>query len=255
MKHLDILALLLAILLLISCAGTEENEKDKIPPYPPSLVPHLGDTGDPPAQYNGHTVILNEDNNGIDTVPDGDWIRLLWDPFIDTDLSHIKIYRYDQFNTNPVMIDSISANATQYLDSQTQLTPGVWYSYYIDLVDFSGNYATSDTVSYSILSKCVLLSPDNNALISPISATFQWNRSGFASTYRLLLFDEDYNYVWHQDLVVANEEDPLSITIPVNLASQYSGQSLRWRVDSLEWNEDMQMYQGSESLERIVWVQ
>jgi hypothetical protein len=54
---------------------------------------------------------------------------------------------------------------------------------------------------------------------------------------------------------VANEEDPLSITIPVNLASQYLGQSLRWRVDSLERNEAMQMYQGSESLERIVWVQ
>ncbi len=255
MKIYAIIAIIISLLILSACAGQDEDEKDKIPPYPPTLIPHLGNTGDPPVMYNGQQIILNEDNNGIDAVPDGNWIRVIWNPFIDTDLSHVKIYRYDQFDTNPVLIDSISSTAIQYVDSQTQLNERTWYSYFIDLVDFSGNVARSDTVSYALLGKCILLSPENNQTISPIGASFLWNRSGFASTYRLLLFDENYNYIWHQDFVVATEDDPLSITIPVNIAMQYSGQSLRWRVDALDWDEEMQMFMGSESLERIVHIQ
>jgi hypothetical protein len=43
--------------------------------------------------------------------------------------------------------------------------------------------------------------------------------------------------------------------MPINYATQYSGQTLRWRVDSFDWDEEMQAYMGSESYERIVHIQ
>ncbi len=255
MRYPLLVMLLASLIILSACLGRDENEKDKIPPVEPVMVPHLGDTGDQPVVYNGQPVQLNDENNGIDTVPDGDWIRISWDPFVDNDLSHVKIWRYDDFNTEPVQIDSIPSSASYYLDTDNQLTERVWYSYYIDLVDSSGNSSRSDTVSYALLSKSILLTPENNATISPVGAEFKWNRSGYASMYRLILFDENYNYVWHHDLVVALEVDPLSVTLPVNLAQQYSGQSLRWRVDSFDMDQQMQMNMGSESNERVVYIQ
>ncbi|MDZ4183028.1 MAG: hypothetical protein U1B83_09140, partial [Candidatus Cloacimonadaceae bacterium] len=87
MKYALYLVLLLTMIGLLSCAGEDDPDKDKIPPYPPTLIPHLGDTGDPPVFYEGQWIVLNDENNGIDTVPDGNWIRIPWIPFIDTDLS------------------------------------------------------------------------------------------------------------------------------------------------------------------------
>ena len=256
MRWLIVLTLVVSFA-LIACSGRDENERDKIPPVPPDLLSHLGDTGDTLIIVGGQPTQLNEDNNGIDTVPDGDWIKISWKPFVDTDLSHIKIFRFSEFDSNPVSIDSIPASASYYLDTDPQMTERVWYSYFVDLVDSSGNVSRSDTVSYGFLSKSILLTPENNATISPVGADFKWNRSGFASKFRLLLYDENYNYVWHQDLVVALEVDPLTIRIPVNLAAQYSGQSLRWRVDSFdEWDNTLNTYRfGSESVERVVYIQ
>ena len=256
-KSILVSLLFCTMLLIAACAGRDENEKDTTPPEPPTLVRHLGDTGDPQIIYQGQLIQLNDENNGIDTVPDGDWIRVAWNPFIDTDLSHVKIYRYDEFHPDPAQIDSIPYTASYYLDTDPQLTERVWYSYFIDLVDSSGNSARSDTVSLGLLSKSILLEPANNQTIAPLGAEFQWNRSGYASKFRFMLFDENYNYVWHYDLVTALEVDPLSVTIPVNLANQYSGQSLRWRVDSFDdWDDDLQMYKfGSESHERVVYIQ
>lgn len=249
---------LLAVLLLLSaCAGKDPDDQDTVPPIPPVLVPHLGDTGDPPVMYNGQFTILNDENNGIDTVPDGDWIRVSWDPFKDTDLSHVKIWRYSNFNNEPVFIDSISASADYFLDTDSQLIERVWYSYFIDLVDLAGNTSRSDTTSYALLAKSILLSPADGATINPLDEVkrFSWSLSGVVGKCRLLLMDENYNYVWHQDLDVALDVDPLFINMPTNIASDHSGQSLRWRVDSFDWDEEMQSYMGSESFERIVHIQ
>ncbi len=255
MRQLLLIGMLAVILFLCGCSGTDDNEQDTTPPIPPVLTPHLGDTGDPPVMYEGQLIVLNDENNGIDTVPDGNWIRVSWNPFKDTDLSHVKIWRFNNFDTEPALIDSISATADYFLDTDNQLTERVWYSYYIDLVDLAGNESRSDTTSYALLSKSLLLAPANGATITPLNAEFSWNRSGTAGKFRLLVMDESYNYIWHQDLYVALEADPLTISMPTNLASQYSGQSLRWRVDSFDWDEEWQAYMGSESFERIVHVQ
>ncbi len=255
MNKLLIIGLLAVLILLSACAGSDQDEEDETPPVPPVLVPHLGDTGDPPVVYEGQTIYLNDENNGIDTVPDGNWIRVSWNPFKDTDLSHVKIWRFSNFDPEPALIDSISATEDYYLDTDSQLTERVWYSYFVDLVDLAGNVSVSDTTSYALLSKSILLSPENGETISPLNAQFSWNRSGSAGKFRLLLLDESYNYVWHQDLYVALEVDPLTISMPTNLASQYSGRTLRWRVDSFDWDQEMQAYLGSESYERVVHIQ
>ncbi len=251
MKKLLYPVIIILALLMLSCAGNDDPDVDTEPPFPPDLVEHLGDTGDAPV--NG--LVLNEDNNGIDAVPEGNWIRLSWKPFIDNDLSRVRVWRYDEINTTPVIIDSIASNADFYLDGNTQLNERVWYSYFIDLVDFAGNVARSDTVSYGLLSKAILISPLDGETVVPTAADFKWNRSGFASKFRLVLFDESGDYIYHQDLDVANEEDPLKITVPNNLVAQHSGEIIRWRIDAFDWDEGMQMYFGSESLERWCFFQ
>jgi hypothetical protein len=254
MRFMIYLSLLIPFALcLMSCAGHDNQDHDTIPPIDPVLVYHLGDTGDQPVSYEGQPVILSDDNNGIDTVTDGNWIRILWDPFKDTDLSHVKIYRFDEFNPSPVQIDSISSANSYYLDAGNDLIERVWYSYFIDLVDTSGNTARSDTVSYGLLSKSILLSPENSATIAPVGATFRWHRSGTASKYRLIILDENSNYIWHQDIMEDMETDPISAIMPANLAQQYSGQSLRWRVDSFDV-EGEKIF-GSESNEWVVNIQ
>ena len=251
MKKIALLLVLALLLSLFACSGEDEKDKDTTPPHNPVMIPHLGDVGD---YYTGGFVLTDE-NNGIDAVPDGSWIRIMWEPFIDTDLSHTKIFRFDSIDPNPVLIDSIMANRDNYLDSAQTLQERVVYSYFIELVDTSGNSAVSDTVSYGILAKPILVSPANNATVSPSNFRFVWNRSGFASRFRVVVWDELNEYVWHQDLVVSAEEDPLDIAFPVNIAQQYQGHSLRWRIDAFDWSEELQGNMGSESEERVVHIQ
>lgn len=251
-----LLAILLGILILLgSCAGEDDPDHDTTPPVNPVLIPHLGDWGDPPRVYDGNTIVLNDDVNGLDTVPDGNWIRLSWKPFIDTDLSHIKIYRYSEVEPTPVLIDSIMANRQNYLDSGQQLNERTIYSYFMDLVDFSGNTARSDTVSYGLLAKCVLTEPEDNAVVVPGGITFKWDVSGNVSKCRVLVLDEDNNYVWHQDWFSAFPEDPPEMIFPVNIAQAHSGEMLRWRVDAFDRDETLQDFLGSESLERTIYIQ
>ena len=248
------IAMLMLTLMLISCSGTDKPEEDTTPPFPPTMVPHLGDVGDPPTTYYGQSAIITDENNGIDAVADGNWIRIAWKPFIDEDLNLVRIWRFDEFNTTPVQIDSIAPNNDYYLDSREQMPERIWYSYFIDIVDFAGNTARSDTVSYALLAKPVLLDPPNGATISPVGARVYWNSSGFASIYRLVLFDSNHNYLWHQDLPTAMEEQ-LFMDIPVNLLSGHSGEGIYWRIDSFDWDEERQQYLGAESLERIFYIQ
>src|SRR5690554_6430374 len=79
-------------LILINCSGTESCEVDTTPPDKVILIHHLGDTGDS-LYVNG--VLVNDSNNGIDTVPaDNNWIRIQWHTVLDPDLDYMRIYRF-----------------------------------------------------------------------------------------------------------------------------------------------------------------
>ena len=254
MKCLTYLALAFCLISIMSCSGEDEENKDTRPPDTPKMIPHYGDVGDPPVLIGEHMVQLTDENNGIDTVQEGQWINLRWEPFIDNDLSHLKVYRFSDVNPEVVELAQIPSNAHSYLD-QGPLVERTWYSYYIELFDSSGNSAVSDTVSYAILPKPHLLSPPPGEIVNPYELRFYWSkaddRSGF---YRVLVWSEPDSLKWYSDLYVTVEEDTLSMPFPIFSPPIPSGSAMRWRVDYYDWAEDYQMYMGSESNERMFYI-
>jgi len=254
MKYLIYLLLGLSLLGFVACSGEDNEGNDTTPPATPVLIHHRGDVGDAPVLIGETMVALTDENNGIDTVPEGQWIKLSWDPFIDNDLSHLKVYRFSDIDAEAQEIANIPANAISYLD-QGPLVERIWYSYYIELFDASGNSAVSDTVSYAVLAKTNLLSPANGATVSTSGLRFEWeiadDRTGF---YRVLVWRENNELIWNNDLDFATEENPLWMPFPVLSPPEPSGSTLRWRVDYFDWDEDHQMYKGSESNERIFHI-
>jgi len=259
LKNITLL-MLICLICLIACSGKDKITNDNNPPIPPILIPHLGDLGDAAVTYNGLTFFPNDDNNGIDAFPDGDWIRVSWEHFLDSDLDYVKIYRFDDSPGDPVhlvsLVDSVRYDPTQdyYMDSKTPLQTNIRYSYYIEVVDKSGNTALSDTVSYGLLSKQVLTNPGNNDIVSPSNVTFSWQKSGSVSKFRLLVFDENHSYLWQKDVQVTNEGDFFEAVWPNNPPQQYTGQFIYWRVDALEWDSELNTFIGSESNERVLYL-
>lgn len=255
MRYLTYLLLGLSLFGFFACSGEDDADKDSTPPSMPVLIPHLGDTGDAPVLIGDQLVNLTDDNNGIDTVPEGNWIKLNWEPFIDNDLSHLKVFRFSDIDAEVQEIAHIPANAISYLD-QSALVERTWYSYFIELFDASGNSAVSDTVSYAILQKSNLISPANGEIVNTADLKFFWNiaddRSG---SYRVLVWDEENELLWSGELPLANEENPLTMTFPIISPPIPSGTTLRWRVDYFDWDEEHLMFMGSESAERIFYVQ
>lgn len=241
-------------LVLFACSGKDKLTIDKIPPIRPILIPHLGDWGDEPVEYNGQTVYLTDENNGIDALPDGNWIRVSWEHFLDTDLDYVKIFRFDEFNPTPVLIDSISSGNEYYSDSRSQLSTHTRFSYFIEVVDNSGNSAISDTVSYSLLSKQIPIAPANGSYANPSNITFEWQKSGEIDKFRILVLDENRFYIWHRDIPVATEGDFFDTQLPANLLQNYAGEFVYWRIDAFRWDSELEFYIGSESYEQTLYL-
>ncbi|MCB5261470.1 MAG: hypothetical protein LHW64_02875 [Candidatus Cloacimonetes bacterium] len=257
MKYLGYIVLLLV--LLTGCAGEDDAGKDTTPPTQPVLIPHLGDSGDEPIYIEDALVEITDENNGIDTVSEGQMIRIAWEPLIDTDLSHMKIYRFSDIALEPVEIDEIQANRISYLD-QGPLVERIWYSYFVELFDASGNSAVSDTVTYAILTKPYLMSPANGSVQDISELEFIWNRAdGSSGFYRILVWNEDRELIWHTDYNLGIEDgETLSLPFPIISSEEdpiMPGDVLRWRIDYFDWDEQHQMYMGSESQERVFIVQ
>ena len=259
MKAIYTLFACVLLLGLLSCSGDDPTDKDTTAPSTPHLIAHLGDTGDDPVIIDNQQVFLNDEINGIDAVPDGDWIKIPWKPFIDTDLSHVKVYRYTQTEPSPVLVGTVPALDEYYLD-QSDLTVRTWYSYFIELYDASGNFSVSDTVSYAILDKCNLYTPSNGDVVSPNNLMLYWNRGDSdTSQFRVLVWTVDDND--NLDLILSHnynlgqENDPLWIQFPIMTPPLASGTKLRWRVDALDWDDENQKFMGSESEERTFFIQ
>lgn len=259
MKRIMLILLLVMLVVFWGCSGDDDKDKDKTPPATPAMIPHLGDTGDAPVQIDDAWVELTDDNNGIDTVPEGQWIRIAWEPFIDNDLSHLKVFRFSDMEAEATEIAQIPSNSISYLD-KGPLVERNWYSYYIELFDASGNSTVSDTVSYALLTKPNLISPANQANVQTTGLFLEWDAAddgtGF---YRVLVWDENRDLIWFHDInvdIVHEGEELQSIKVPFPVMSPAipSGSTLRWRVDYFDWDEEHQMYMGSESNERIFHV-
>lgn len=247
MKHVLFILILVAILCLSACSGDDPLELDTIPPTSPDLIEHLGD----PSIQN---TDITDDNNGIDADPVGNWINISWEPFIDTDLSHAKIYRFSEVDPEPVVIDTIPASAEKYQDQDPSLVEQVRYSYFMELYDSSGNYSVSDTVSYALLAKCNLFTPEDGETVSPVSLRLRWNRGdSYATRFRVLVWiEETHQLKWSTDYYLATEDDPLWVSFPIFGPGEIpSGTVLRWRVDAFDDSNENSGSMGSESHERL----
>ncbi len=70
----------------------------------------------------------------------------------------------------------------------------------------------------------------------------------------MLVWNEDNELLWSNDLHLGVEENPLWMTFPVLTPPIDPGTTLRWRVDYFDWDEEHQIYMGSESNERILHI-
>jgi hypothetical protein len=245
------------VLVTLGCSGKELVTEDKIPPTKPGLIAHLGDTGDYPdsVYYNGAWVLLTDDTNGIDAIPDVDGIRITWDHFLDLDLDYVDIWRFNDFS-DPRVIATIPSTQESYTDTKNVTMNGdslyYRYSYYIEVFDRAGNSTKSDTVSYRLIEKQIPVTPGNGATISTMTGLhFVYGRSGNITKFRVLLFDDFHDLIWSQN--VEGEEQTtysISYTGPV-----FTNKTLLWRVDAFEWDSSLNMYIGSESHENTFTVE
>ena len=218
------------ILCMISCSGEERMSNNELYPAKPFLIPHLGTIGD--------NDWLTDTNNGIDSLSDGDWIRLQWDKLIDNDLRIIRIYRFaGEINQFPVIVDSVIWNNTQYIDRLTSASIGDisrldtdWH-YFIRVVNFSNNYTDSDTVNFRLSHKPLLEYPIDGALFEGSSdINFKWRNQGDTTRLRLLLFMENSETpLWYFDEFIFIND--------LIYEKKYDGEPLLsgsyiWRVDS-----------------------
>ena len=245
-------------LLFINCSGKETLGVDTTPPERVYLIPHLGDTGDS-IYVNG--IRLNDRNNGIDAVPDNNWLRIQWYPATDPDLDYLKVYRFGD-DAPTTFVDSLSRAqilTNQFVDNRLHLSNPVgqtWF-YFVKGYDQFGNFSISDTVSYKLLEKPALISPPDFAQISLSNdvLTFDWFRTNDALQFRVLVFDYNHDYIWHYDYFIDSETtgDILSIDYWGPNLSNY--EAIVWRVDSLDnfTLEGISM-SGAESFERTIYL-
>ena len=261
-KIIYLMTFICVVFSLISCSSREKFNIDRVPPNKPILIPHLGDVGDT-LYVDGH--LINDSNNGLSPLPDGNRLRLQWYRLIDNDLSVVRIYRYpESLLPKPVKIDSIRWDNEEYIDrlENTGAYPATqthWH-YFVEAVDMAGNSTISDTVSFTLINKPLLISPDHYQEFSNSSElSFQWmNYNTDISRLRLLILkvDDDTEdgdlrykeYVWHSD--ESNVTENLSFII------NYTGNPLPagayyWRVDTRGvMDENLEYKSGSKSEER-----
>jgi len=249
---------------------------DVTPPLRPELIQHLGDTGDIENDSLGVVIdTLNYyttdglENNGIDAIPTppgSERIKIQWKHLLDTDIDYVEFYRFtleDYYSGNEsTKIDSVSIpNIDEYTDDFENIASPVYkhWFYFMKAADTSGNWTISDTVCYQIIDSPYLISPDYSEIFSCIyDVTFNWQHDPTVTSYRLLLFDENYNLLWSYDLV-SNQEMP--IDYPAN-APNLESQVIYWRVDTFGQTiiEEINgkyytIYAGSESEWRILYIQ
>ncbi|RLC49910.1 MAG: hypothetical protein DRI23_08225 [Candidatus Cloacimonadota bacterium] len=271
MKYL-IIALL--VIILWGCSGEDVVNVDSIPPAKPDLIHHLGDTGDggtssyPGANYYNLSSQPELENNGIDADDEGDFIQLKWWNLPDTDIDYLEIFRFtlQDFQNDSLdfvtKIDSIDYNnQTQYLDMNAPIFKNLFY--FISVVDEAGNYTYSDTVCYKLLHQPSVLGPPSEITVSPQvmnQTEFSWweDESGTVIMYRLLLFDENRNLIWQYEPL--DLEDPSVIYNGPNIDS---GTTVTWRLDAFGhdlfnveiFDQEFTVHSGSESAERVLYVQ
>ncbi|MDY6916133.1 MAG: hypothetical protein SVM86_07445 [Candidatus Cloacimonadota bacterium] len=259
------LILVLILIFIMSCAGEDTLGTDTTPPEEPVMVPHLGDTGDIAGdEIINYSNYSGYENNGIDAVPEDNWIKIQWESLVDNDIDYIQILRFNLQQQTPIKIDSVSyTTQNHYTDQFQNYDTAVnknWF-YYITVYDIAGNYSISDTTCYRLIDKPQLLSPANYTIHnSGEPLVFEWDENTEALTYRLLVFKNDYELLW--------SHTPTDHPGGTNYSVEYNGPDLSdydtliWRVDAFGNtlyeelnNTTYEIFSGSESQVNTLFIQ
>ena len=267
--------LIVLILILLGCTGEESLGVDTQAPNKPQLVPHQGDTGDIIAGFQGdpdtlnfyNTYDIDFENNGMDAVMDGDWIKVQWFRLEDSDIDYLRIFRFsaedyywatDTLNFAQI-IDTVNyEEQIHYVDRTSNTSKN--YFYFIEAIDNAGNSTLSDTTGYNLLDKPYLISPVDNCSYQNIyQIVFVWEQVGSnARQHRLLVFNEDRELIWQNTPL--DQED---FIVPYGGPPIDPGSVLIWRVDAfggtyttpnpIEGNY-YTVESGAESIERYIFL-
>ncbi len=264
-----IIFIFVPILLLLSCTGKESLGVDTDAPNKPELVSHLGDTGDIQS-YQGNTDTLNFyntndldfENNGIDAIMDGNWIKTQWHRLQDSDIDFLKIYRFswqDYLNDTLDFVQIIDTvdydNEIKYVDKTPMIDKD--YFYFIEAFDEAGNSTTSDTTGYKLIYKPILTSPSiDESFQSIYQVTFEWQADSNVNQYRLLVFNEERELIWRKTPLDTGYFSEQYDGPPVE-----SGTTLIWRVDAFGLSSEIYIEDnyyivntGAESIERYLSI-
>lgn len=265
--------LMILTLLLLGCTGEESLGVDTKPPNKPELVPHIGDTGDggnfniPGANYyNTHNPDF--ENNGIDAVMEGDWIKIQWYTLTDSDIDYLRIFRFsaqeyynaiDTLNFAQIIGTVNYEEQIHYVDRTSDTDKN--YFYFIEAIDEAGNSTLSDTTGYKLIAKPILISPVDYSSIQVQNINdviFEWLPSANAIQYKLLIFNENRELIWQNTLL-----DMGYFSVDYDGPLVDPGSTLTWRVDAfgdtyatpnpIEGNF-YTVESGAESVERYIFI-
>jgi len=264
---------LIGMIMLIGCTGEESLGVDTQPPNKPELVVHQGDTGDIITGIQGeadtlnfyNTIDLDFENNGIDAMMEGNWIKTQWFRLEDSDIDYLEIFRFsaqdyyaDTLNYISV-IDTVDYDEQNYYVDKTAMT-NKNYFYFIKVFDDAGNSAVSDTTGYKIIEKPLLIAPnDNHSTNDAYSIIFEWQQIGSnARLHKLIVFNENRELLWQNTPL--DQED---FIVPYDGPFLEPGTVLIWRVDAFGWDyttpnaiegNNYVVEAGSESVERYIFI-
>ena len=180
---------------------------------------------------------------GIDAVAESNGIKLQWFDLNDRNLKIYSIYRRKTNETYFRIIKTIDLETafpgqdTVYIDNDPQLPLNTYNYYYVTGTNKDDLEGTpSDTLKYKLLEKPNTIKPNGDIIIGlPV---FEWSfpQSIQPDSFILRIEEEFTNTLHYVAKFQSNYGDP-SETLDLSQVSNppvfNSGQSYRWRIDSI----------------------
>jgi hypothetical protein len=118
---------------------------------------------------------------GIDAVPEGDYIHLSWYPSLENDLAGYRVYRTAHLeNAERILIVELDPEITEYEDHDPVLAPdqgtglSTGFSYWVTAYDESGNEsALSEEALYKLMTKPNLTEPQQQGENTSFTWTYE----------------------------------------------------------------------------------